>query len=44
MGHNCDSHTINFFEFYSPQWTSPKWAHRGASVTGRFSGQPSARL
>ena len=41
--HNGDLHTINFCEFYSPQWSDIKQAHGGAAVTG-FSGQGSTRL
>ena len=41
--HNGDLHTINFCEFYSPQWSDIKQAHGGATVTG-FSGQGSTRL
>ena len=41
--HNGDLHTINFCEFYSPQWSDIKQAHGGATVTG-FSGQCSTRL
>lgn len=43
MGHNRDLHTVNFCEFYSPQWSDIKQAHRGATGTG-FSGQPSTGL
>lgn len=41
VGHKRDLHTINFCEFYSPQSSAAKWAHRGAVVTGNSSGQPS---
>lgn len=44
VGHDRDLHTINFCEFYSPQWSDIKQAHGGATVTGGFSGQPCTGL
>lgn len=40
LGHDRDLHTINFCEFYSPQWSDIKQAQGGATVTGVFLRSP----